>query len=339
MEKELTPQSRQTTFMNTFLGFINTLIKQLNSVGRYSTSRSYRTSIRQLLRFMEVDDILFSDLTPDLLKRFEQHLFAHRCTRNTVSMYMRMLRSVYNQAVAEGIARFYPDLFADVFTGNDTTEKRAVSPEVIRRLKEADLSDSPHLAMSRDLFLLSFYLRGIPFVDLAGLRNTDLQGDVLRYRRSKTGTLLTVKVEACARELISRYASRQRNSPYLLCILRHEGEVGYAEYQSALRKYNLHLAKITKRLKFSVKLTSYVARHSWATAAYRQGIPVSVICESLGHSSEKVTYTYLASFSHKTLSSANRKVLSLVVRQSRSAKEKRKKDRRYNLRGEPLGCQ
>lgn len=337
MEKEFTPQNKQTAFMNTFLSFINVLIKQLNSVGCYSTARSYRTSIRQLLRFMEVDDIFFSDLTPDLLKRFEQHLFSCRCSRNTVSMYMRMLRSVYNQAVEIGLAPPYPKLFADVFTGNDTTEKRAVSPEVIRRLKEADLSDSPQLEMSRDLFLLSFYLRGIPFVDLARLRKTDLRGGVIRYRRSKTGTLLTVKVEACAQELISRYASRSRHSPFLLRILSREGEAGYMEYQSALRKYNLHLGKISKRLGLNVKLTSYVARHSWATAAYRQGIPVSVICESLGHSSEKVTYTYLASFSNKTLSMANLKVLSLIVSPSRSAKEERRKDRRYGLRGEPLG--
>ena len=145
------------------------------------------------------------------------------------------------------------------------------------------------------------------------LRKVDLNRKVLRCRRSKTGRLLTVVVESCAQEIFSKYADRVKQSVYLLPILTQEGDVGYRQYQNALKRYNLHLQKMSEMLKFKVKLTSYVARHSWATAAYREGVPVAVISESLGHASEKVTYTYLTSFDNRTLRKANQKVLALVV--------------------------
>ncbi len=317
----MTWQNKQTTFMNSLFNFTTQLRGRLLSVGRYSTARCYLTSVRQFLKFLEKDDFTLSEITPELLKRFERSLLARKCELNTISMYMRMLRSIYNQAVEEGLAPYAPKLFNDVFTGNDTTEKRAVSPNVISQLKDADLSERPALAMSRDLFLLSFYLRGIPFVDLIRLRKSDLRRNMLHYHRSKTGTQLTVQVEPCARELLLKYASSDKNSPFLLSIITQEGARGYVQYQSALRKYNSHLNKLSLVLQLKVRLTSYVARHSWATAAYHRGISVSVICESLGHSSEKVTYTYLTSFGHKTLGSANRKVIALLSHLSRSQKD------------------
>ncbi len=338
MRKKVTRRNKQTTLMNSLFTFTTLLRKSLQSVGRYSTARCYLTSVRQFLKFLEMDDFSFSEITPERLKCFERSLLARKCELNTISMYMRMLRSIYNQAVEEGLAPYAPKLFNDVFTGNDTTEKRAVSPHVIRQLKEADLSERPALAMSRDLFLLSFYLRGIPFVDLIRLRKTDLNQHTLHYHRSKTGTQLTVKVEPCARALLVKYASHDKKSPFLLSIVTKEGAKGYVQYQSALRKYNSHLGKLSKLLRLKVRLTSYVARHSWATAAYHQGISVSVICESLGHSSEKVTYTYLASFGNKTLSSANRKVIALLNHSPRSHKSDKKYYRCCSPGTEPPGC-
>jgi len=321
--------------MNSLRAFTALLRSHLLPVGRYSTARCYLTSTRQFLKFMEMDDLPFPEITPERLKRFESSLLARKRSLNTISMYMRMLRSIYNQAVDEGMAPNSPNLFNDVFTGNDTTEKRAVSPNVISQLKDADLSGRPALAMSRDLFLLSFYLRGIPFVDLIRLRKTDLKRNMLHYHRSKTGTQLSVQIEPCARELLVKYASQDRNNPFLLSIVTKEGTEGYAQYQSALRKYNSHLGKLSKLLGLKVRLTSYVARHSWATAAYHRGIAVSVICESLGHSSEKVTYTYLASFGNKTLSSANRKVIALLTHLPRSHRDEKKQYRCCSPRTEP----
>lgn len=313
MKKNVFAPNKRNKQMKTLTYFVSLLTGELEQSGRHGTARAYRSSLNRLLEFTGNDGLTFTDLTPGLLKRYEQQLLTQGCKRNTVSLYMRMLRSVCNQAVSRKITRLASGLFDEVFTGTDSSEKRAVNPSVIRHLRELDLSGKPTLETARDLFLLSFYLRGIPFVDLIRLRKSDLNRGVLRYRRSKTGSLLTVEVEPCAQEILRKYATKASGSIYLLPVLTKEGRGGYRQYQNALRRYNLHLHKLSALLGLKNHLTSYVARHSWATAAYRQGIPVAVISESLGHSSEKVTYTYLASFDNRTLSRANRKIIDLIL--------------------------
>jgi len=306
-------KNKQAITMVSIKSFTDLLITDLLVSGRHSTARSYSCSLKRLTDFVGDANLTFPKLTAELPKCFEQQLFSENCARNTVSSYMRMLRSICNQARNCGKAKIPRGLFDNVFTGTDPSEKRAVSPGVIRSLSEADLSASPQLDFCRDLFLLSFYLRGIPFVDLIHLRKRDITNGTLRYRRSKTDRLLTVKVEPCAQALFNKYSCLAKHSPYLLPVITSSGIAGYRQYQSALRRYNQHLARLSVLLRLKMKLTSYVARHSWATIAYRQGIPVSVISESLGHASEKITYTYLASFDNRTLNRANRKVIALVA--------------------------
>ena len=310
MKKPTQEIKKRTKTMNSLNAFVSLLVQDLMASGRHGTARAYESTLRSLTAFTGNEVIPFTDFTPGLLKNYERHLFAQGCKRNTVSLYMRMLRSVYNQAVRHGLAHASGGLFDDVFTGTDSSEKRAVNPAIIRRLRELDLRENTTLETTRDLFLLSFYLRGIPFVDLIRLRKSDLNHSTLRYRRSKTGRLLTVAVEPCAQEILRKYAAT--SSAHLLPVLTEEGNDGYHQYQNALRRYNLHLQRLSAMLGLKVNLTSYVARHSWATAAYRQGVPVAVISESLGHASEKVTYTYLASFDNRTLKRANQRVIALI---------------------------
>lgn len=172
--------------MNTLITFVSSLSEELEQSGSHGTARAYYSSLNRLLEFTGNQQLTFSDLTPGLLKCYEQLLLAEGCKRNTVSLYMRMLRSICNQAVSRDITRIPAGLFDEVFTGTDSSEKRAVNPAVIRRLRELDLQGNSSLETARDLFLLSFYLRGIPFVDLIRLRKSDLSRGMLRYRRSKT---------------------------------------------------------------------------------------------------------------------------------------------------------
>jgi len=196
--KRLEQKNKQQMEMKSIRSFTDLLIKDLILNGHHSTARSYSCSLKRLIAFAGKSDLTFTELTPELLKRFEQQLFTENCSRNTVSSYMRMLRSICNQARSQGTEEIPHGLFDHVFTGTDPSEKRAVAPGVIRSLSEADLSAHPRLEVCRDLFLLSFYLRGIPFVDLIHLRKRDITHGTLRYRRSKTDRLLTVKVEPCA---------------------------------------------------------------------------------------------------------------------------------------------
>lgn len=293
--------------------FSRQLSDELLATGREGTARAYTVAVKRLLEFVGRDTLRFDQLSAHMIKEFETQLLNEGRHRNTISAYMRMLRSICNQAVRKLSLNIPGDLFENVFTGMDPADKRAISPHLLTKIAALELREHSPLCFARDLFLLSFYLRGIPFVDLCYLRKQDLNRGVLRYRRSKTHRLLVVEVEPCAQAIIDRYAPQAAGSSFLLPILLKKGVEEYAQYQSALRYYNKLLLKLSGLLKLKTPLTSYVARHSWATAAYRNGIPVSFISAALGHASEKITHHYLASFDNHTMRDVNRKVISLIL--------------------------
>lgn len=300
--------------MVTINTYISDLIQTIKLSARYSTAGIYTSAFNSFMRFTKNPDLAFQDLTPGMMKQYEEHLLQIGNRHNTISTYMRMLRSIFNQAEEEGISMSYgtEELFRFVFTGYEPTTKRAVSPSLLRRIALLDLDAQPKLRFSRDLFLLSFYLRGIPFVDLAYLRKSDVRYNTIYYYRKKTRQQLSVHIEKCAKEILDRYSTEDIKVPYLLPILKSTGEKAHLQYKSALRLYNKHLHKLSDILGLRVSLTSYVARHSWATAAKNEGVAISIISESLGHTSEKVTHVYLASFENNAMSKANRKVIATI---------------------------
>lgn len=309
--------------------YILGLATTLHRDGRFAAAESYRTVAGRFAVFQKQCPAGFADLTPSYIKRFERFLYAHRCCRNTVSLYMRLLRSICRKADKEGRMNYSNELFAHVFTGYDSCDKRAVSADVISLLLNLDLSEKSGLLFARDLFLLSFYLRGIPFVDLAHLKKSDIRGGVLRYCRSKTKQPLAVKLEDWALEIIRRYQDIMPESPYLLPIIkRPDDDDEHKQYESALRLYNKRLHQLSGMLGLEKNLTSYVARHTWATLAYHEGIPVSEISAGLSHTSEQVTYAYLESFSADALACVNLQVVALVNLNAKKCWESKRYDRK-----------
>ena len=300
--------------MTTIYTFAQSAIEEAQNAGRYGTANLYTSAIKSFRKFTGDRPLTFKELTPGLIKKYEESLLQKGRRHNTISAYMRMLRSIFNQAYVQGIpdATSADELFRFVFTGYEPTTKRAISPALIRRLSQLKLEQHPHLCFSRDLFLLSFYLRGIPFVDLVHLRKTDMRYNTIHYHRHKTRQQLSVYIEPYAADILRRYTNKHSQSPYLLPILSSTGSEGYRQYKSALRLYNQHLHQLSKMLHLNVPLTSYVARHSWATTAKEEGVAIAMISEGLGHSSEKVTNVYLASFNNNAMSKANRKVISRI---------------------------
>lgn len=302
--------------------FISTLIKTANQRGRYSTANAYQCTLNSYQRFTKNPSQTFEEMTPEEMKSYEQFMIENGLKYNTISLYTRMLRSICNQAVAQKAVQINTfELFRDVFMGCKPTAKRAIKPSIIGRLINADFAEHPHLKFSRDLFLLSFYLRGIPFVDLVHLRKSDVEYNILIYFRLKTGRMMYVTLEDCAQKIIKQYASKCKDSIYLLPIIENVGEEGHKQYRSALRLYNKHLHQIAKVLNLGVTLTSYVARHSWATTAQNTDVPIAVISTSMGHASEKVTHIYLDSFENKKLSDANKKVIACILKENKKQKK------------------
>lgn len=316
----------------TLMAFACHVSKEMRERGQFSAAKTCFTAVKGLLTIAGNPNINFADLTPALVKSYEHHLLSSERSRNTVSLYMRTLQNICNRANLEGAGKTAEDLFKGVFTGSDPVAHRAVAPEVIRRISEVTLEGKDlRLAFARDMFLLSVYLRGIPFIDLAHLRKCDMKNGVVTYRRSKTGRLTNIRLEPCALEIIERYAPPAEETPYLLPVIRRQGSAidERRQYESALRLYNKHLNWLSQKLELGIRLTSYVPRHSWATIAHDIGVDVADISAALCHSSEKMTRNYLQSFTPDRLANVNRQVLKVICsdKGGNMKKRKRKKDK------------
>lgn len=292
--------------------FMERLIEVLVREQRDGTAHVYRSTLNRLRSFMGGGDITFHQLTPEWLMRFEKRLLADQLTWNTISTYMRTLRSVYNQAIECDSAPYVPRLFNKVYTGVDSKVKRAVRPETMRKLMMEEATLDAKQAFGRDMFVLLFLFRGMSFVDLAYLRRCDLQGSVITYRRHKTGRRLSIAVSKEAMEIIRRNENADPLSPFLFPIIKHPGRGEYKQYTNMLRSMNYRLMQVSRTLKLKERISTYVARHTWATTALRQNFNPSLICDAMGHSSVKVTETYFKSFRDDDINRMNRKVVSFI---------------------------
>lgn len=288
--------------------FWHNVIDQLKQQSKTRTAETYTAALRSFMQFLGNQDIPLDGITSDKMLLYENHLKTKGVCMNTISFYMRILRAVYNRAVEKDlIAQNNP--FRHVYTGVDKTVKRAIPIKDIKALKDIDLSMNPALDFTRDMFLFSFYTRGMSFVDMAYLRKSDIKNGILTYCRRKTGQVLTIKWEKCMADIVNKYPENQ--TEYLLPIIKKQGNER-KQYNNALHLVNNHLKVISEMLKLQRPLSTYVARHSWASAAKAKNIPLSVISEGMGHNSETTTRIYLASLETSVVDKANKMILGLL---------------------------
>lgn len=292
--------------------FMVGVICQLEVEGRWGTAHVYRSTLRRVMDFSGGVSPCLSDVTTHWLAAFQNYLIGRNLQWNSVSTYMRMLRAVYMRAVDAGKAPYRPRLFGRVYTGTRVTVKRAVGEDTLHRLQNLQLPAGSVLEKARCLFLLLFMLRGIPFVDLAYLRRSDLQQGCIAYRRRKTGAWLSVKVEPEAMELIGSLQNEDKDSFYLFPFVSAQGSEAYRQYQHALRRFNACLKKLGALMSSGALLSSYSARHSWATIANYRNYQCELICNAMGHSSVKVTETYLKPHTDERIGQMNRDIISYV---------------------------
>lgn len=284
------------------------VIAQLKRLNRERTAETYTATLNSFMRFRKDNDVLLDEFNSDLMMEYEAYLKTQGITMNTVSFYMRILRAVYNRAVEKGLTEQRTP-FRHVYTGIDKTLKRAIPLKAIKRIKELDLSMKPSLDFARDMFLFSFYTRGMSFIDMAYLRKKDLQNGILSYRRRKTGQQLFIRWEKCMQEIIGKYEIESA-SPFLLPILKYPYGQSRKQYKNMLFRVNKYLKEVARLANIEIPLTMYVSCHSWASAAKNKNIPVSVISEGMGHDSEMTTQIYLASLDCSVIDKAN----SLILR-------------------------
>ena len=295
--------------------FVDLLSGDSLSAGRYRACGVYRSVLHRVCSFCDgAYPSLQSVFSRRFLLDFHDHLLLDGLFRNTICFYITGLRSIYAFAIRECKLDYDPHLFSSVACGSVPTEKRAISAETIALLHAADLSGVPRLDRCRDLFMLSFHLQGMPFVDLAHLRKSDIQGGLIAYRRHKTGGTVCVSLIDPARDIFDKYADEVLDSPCLLPLITLSGADGHRQYQSALRRHNRQLKDLGSYLGIKETLSSYVSRHSWATLAYHNGVDVGVVSQAMGHHTEEVTRIYLSSFDQQRLAEANHIVLQAILR-------------------------
>ena len=301
---------RRVKTEQTLFGYMEKVIAQYQWRGQYRTGETYSATLSSFRKYRKGVDVRLKDWDSTLMEAYEVHLRHVGLSPNTISFYLKHLRAVYNRAVDEKlVVDQHP--FKRVSMSVVKTPKRALSLQVVKQLKEYDLRHNPFKCFARDIFLFSFYTRGMSFVDIAYLQKKNLKGKMLVYRRKKTNQQLSIYWESCMQEIVERYSSSPI-SPYLFPIITSSTEDSRKQYLSVLCRINRHLKQIGKELGLHQPLTMYCARHSWASIAHAEGVPLSVISEGMGHDSEKTTQIYLASLKTEVIDKANRKILKLL---------------------------
>lgn len=311
VEHQNNPSTQQSPKNIPTIGeFIEKLSAQLNDSGRHRLAETYLSTLRSFMRFRNDRDLPLGELDSRIVSEYETYLRRQDLAPNTVSFYLKRLRAIYNKAV-ESLPLADAQPFAHASTKNAPTAKRALSVDEIRRLAAAQ-TDNEEERTARDLFLFSYFTRGMSFVDIAYLRKTDISDGLLVYRRRKTGQELRMAWHESMQRIADRLPSK--DGVHLLGILDQGDEKGLRQqYHYRQCRINQALKRLAQRIGIPKKVTMYCARHSWATIARDSNVPVSVISEGMGHQSEKTTRIYLGSISADRMDGYNRHLIELIA--------------------------
>lgn len=235
------------------LQFITQQVDMMREQNRLGTARNYEKTKNSFAGFLQGKDIEFSMMTESLIDNYNVYLIKRGIVRNSISFYMRNLRSLYNKAAKRKITEpAHP--FTDVYTGIDNTRKRAVPETMIKRLYRLDLTGNKTLDLARDMFIFSYCTRGMSFVDVAYLKKHNIMSGEICYCRRKTGQLIRIKMEAGIRKIIDKYSSADRDYVFPV-ISSDDPRVAYRQYRMALDKQNYHLKELSAMLSADCHIT------------------------------------------------------------------------------------
>lgn len=296
------------------VSFTRILIENLKRIGKKATVKRLDATLSSLLRYTGGYEVAWNEVTSTFVLGYEEFMIKRGLCRNSTSFYMRNLRAIVNRASEQNF-EMPRNPFKHVYTGVDKTVKRAVGLDVIRMIRDIDLSGHPSLDFARKVFMFAFYTRGMSFVDIAFLKKSDLQNGVLTYSRRKTRRQLMVRMEPVTWRLIESFG--ENNTAFLLPILKEESTNLEHQYENAYFRINRNIQKVGKILGLETKLTLYVARHAWASIAHSNHVALSTISKAMGHDSEKTTIIYLQSLDTSSVDKANSDIIRMIDKKSR----------------------
>ena len=302
--------NKEQTYKTVFV-FLQEQVTKKEQMKRQGTARTYGNAYRRFKAFREDADLTFDELTPDMIECYEAWLIDKRLKHNSIRCYLRTLNTLLCKAVEEGLLN-NTNLFSHVRLSYVKTTKRAISEKELKVIANLELPENSTMALARDVFMFSFYMRGMSFVDIAYLRKTDLKNGMWTYCRRKTNQCLMVEWEKAQQKILDRYALQMENRSYLLPIIKKEDGTEYKQYQRMQVNINRALKKIGEMAELKMPLTTYVARHTWASVARDMNIPIAVISEGMGHNSIKTTQVYLNSIDISRINEANKRIIKRI---------------------------
>lgn len=308
------------TFRKDLVNYLGYLEMQKRISGKNGTAGMYRATGKWLSEYLKAKKLDIRKIDAHLVKDFVAYLQTTTLKRNSICNYVSTFRATYNSAVSDKLIVPDENPFSKLGLRPGPTIKRAISVDVIKGMLQLDLKKKKRLDFARDLFLFCFMACGMTFVDLAHLTRSNIKGNILVYRRVKTKTEIRVTITPGMKSLLDKYADL--NSELLFPILKSK-DVSYETYKVALRTYNRRLQKIGLMIGCPIKLTSYVARHSWAMCAKEMGMSVSLIGQALGHNTEQATVYYLSNLDQWIMDRANLKIIHFAEKWLMSRKDKK----------------
>ena len=325
-DKNFTPQSLVDKMENTVVPQTvgEYLLKQIEIMKvekRIGNAKVYRSTYNSLFAFCGNLNISFASIDSAWLRRYETFLRSRENSSNTIGIRFRELRALYNKAIEDNLVheKNYPFKRFKVARFSKKTSKRAIKKEDIKRIMNVDLRlitkyHSPLLYLSKDLFLFSYLGCGINLIDIAYLRYENITENRLRFNRHKTGQPINFALQGQLREIILKY-TKEGCSPkdFIFPILDRRIHKTQQQQDDRIIKVtkgiNRNLKKIGQFLNLSIPITTYVARHSFATVLKRSGVNISIISEALGHTNLSTTQYYLDSFENEQIDEAMKNLL------------------------------
>mgnify|MGYP001088804488 FL=1 len=293
-----------------FIEYVKIRAHSKRKTGKYSTAELYEVAGRHFDHFLGRRICRLKDITATLIADFHCFLQKQQLKTNSVNSYMSSIRAVYNAALSEGLVTTKENPFARLRLKREETAKRAISSEAVRKIAMLDLRKRPDLEQAADLSMFSFMAFGMPFIDIVNLRKENIHGDEIVYNRHKTGTQIRIGITTGIKILLKKY---KNDTPFIFSLKQESlTPVGNQGYKQLLSRQNRALREIGERLGLQIKLTSYVMRHTWASEALVHHVPVSVISQALGHSSEKITRCYLSLLDQSELNKANKLITKFL---------------------------
>lgn len=297
---------------DSFFNYGYSLVDEMKKSQQYGNANSYYNILGLLKNYYKKKDLKFNELNYEFLKKFESYHLAKGNSLNGLAVYMKTIRAIYNKGIKAGIIEKEAYPFTHYRIKTEPTVKRAIDIIYIKKILELEFEKDSILYNYRNYFIASYMLYGISFIDLAFLKIKNIEDGRIKFQRKKTSKLYDIKITDQLSEILSFYTENKSKYEFIFPIIKRSSpDLQYKDVLWARNRYNKGLKDIAKLCGIDQNLTSYVSRHSFATNAMLQNIPLQAISTMLGHSKLNTTQIYLKTLPNNILDDYNER-LSLI---------------------------